>query len=127
MDHRFTKHYTVEEARALLPQVRQWLEQLQQLMERFTQLEKRLQSLSREGGDLGGPSVNEWARLMVEMSERFGEFHRREIIIKDLSRGLLDFPSLRNQREIYLCWEQDEEDIQFWHDLDSGYSGRERI
>ena len=127
MEHRFTKHYTLEEARELLPQVRSWLMELQHLMERFGRLEKRLGSLSRGGADLGGPSVNEWAQIMVEMAERFAEFHRREILIKDLPRGLVDFPSLRNQREILLCWEQDEEDIQFWHDLDTGFAGRERL
>ena len=44
-----------------------------------------------------------------------------------LQRGLVDFPSYRDGREIFLCWERDEDDIEFWHDLESGFSGRERL
>jgi hypothetical protein len=47
--------------------------------------------------------------------------------VKDLERGLIDFPSFKGGREIFLCWEKDDEDIEFWHDLDAGYSGRERV
>jgi hypothetical protein len=55
------------------------------------------------------------------------EFRRRQIQVKDLRRGLLDFPALRDGREVFLCWEKDEEDIEFWHDLETGYGGRERL
>jgi hypothetical protein len=49
------------------------------------------------------------------------------VVIKDFDRGLVDFPHLREGREVFLCWELDEDDIEFWHDLDTGYSGRERL
>ncbi len=52
------------------------------------------------------------------------EFHRRQIQVKDLRRGLNKFPSYRDGREIFLCWERDEDDIEFWHDLETGFSGR---
>ena len=55
------------------------------------------------------------------------QFQKREIIVKDLDRGLVDFPTLRGGQEVFLCWENGEEDIEFWHDLDSGYAGRERL
>lgn len=47
--------------------------------------------------------------------------------IKDLDRGLVDFPSFRQNREVFLCWEEGETDIEFWHDLSAGYGGRERL
>jgi hypothetical protein len=127
MEYKFAKHYTLAEARALLPEVRQWLVRLREHMQAFNQLEKRLASLSQDGSDLGGASVNDWVRQMQSVAELFAEFHRRDILIKDLERGLVDFPSLKGDREIFLCWEQDDDDIQFWHDLDSGYSGREPL
>jgi hypothetical protein len=64
---------------------------------------------------------------MAEIRELFLEFHRREIQIKDIARGLIDFPAIVAGREVFLCWEQGEEDIEFWHDLDAGYAGRERL
>jgi hypothetical protein len=127
MPHQFNTHHTLDEARALLPRVRQWLQALQAGMEQFNQYEKRLRSLGQGGADLGGPTVNDWTRLMVEISELFAEFQSRQILIKDLARGLVDFPSLKGDKEIFLCWELDEEDIHHWHDLDSGYAGREPL
>ena len=47
--------------------------------------------------------------------------------IKDLERGLIDFPAIVAGREVFLCWEQDEDDIEYWHDLDTGYAGREKL
>ena len=55
------------------------------------------------------------------------EFQRREIQVKDIDRGLMDFPAIIGGKEVFLCWEQDEEDIEFWHELDAGYAGRERL
>ena len=47
--------------------------------------------------------------------------------MKDLSRGLVDFPALIGGREVFLCWEADEDDVEFWHELESGYGGREKL
>jgi hypothetical protein len=127
MNHRFGKHYTREEATALLPQVRAWLGRLNVLRRELERSDKRLASLMTPGNDLGGDLVNRWIRTLAEMQEVLGEFQRREIQIKDVERGLIDFPALIGGREVFLCWEQDEETVEFWHDLDTGYGGRERI
>lgn len=123
----FSKHYTLAEARALLPQVRQWLDDLQERRQRLSRLDQRISAILERGDDAGGAAVNDMVRTLADAREVLAEFQRRQIQIKDLERGLIDFPSLRDGREIFLCWEKDEEDIEFWHDLDSGYAGRERL
>jgi hypothetical protein len=127
MAHRFTKHYTREEARALLPHVRLWLKRLAQLRSELEKYDQRLKSLMTPGRDLGGDLVNSWVRNLAEISEVLVEFYKREIQVKDLERGLIDFPAIIGGKEVFLCWEQDEDDIEFWHDLDSGYAGREKL
>ena len=127
MGHRFDKHYTREEAQALLPQLRQWLKRLNELRQELERSDKRLSSLMHPGNDLGGDLVNKWIRTLAEMQELWGEFQRRDIQIKDLERGLVDFPAIIGGKEVFLCWEQDEDAVEFWHDLDTGYSGRERL
>jgi hypothetical protein len=127
MSYRFDKHYTREEARALLPQIRLWLARLAQLRTVLQQQEKRIQGLIAPSADLGGGLVNDWLRTLVEIRELGLEFEQRQIQIKDLDRGLLDFPAIIAGREVFLCWEKDDEDIEFWHELDSGYAGRERL
>ena len=127
MEHRFEKHYTREEAQALLPQLRQWLKRLNELRHDVERSDKRLSSLMHPGNDLGGDLVNKWIRTLAEMQELLSEFQRRDIQIKDLERGLVDFPAIIGGKEVFLCWEQDEDAVEFWHDLDTGYSGRERL
>ncbi|HTD66506.1 MAG TPA: DUF2203 domain-containing protein [Candidatus Limnocylindria bacterium] len=127
MPYRFRKHYSIEEARALLPQLREWLTELHQLRRRLKQLDERIGQMISGGNDVGGESVHTHVRLLSEFQRMLNEFKAREIQIKDLERGLIDFPSIMADREIFLCWEQDDEDIEFWHELDTGYAGRERL
>ena len=126
-EHRFQHHYTPAEAKALLPQATLWLNEIRLLRQRVQRQDERLAELQHEHGDQGGERVEDWVRNLARLRELFAEFGRREIHIKDLERGLLDFPSLRGNREVYLCWEEGEEDVEHWHDLDSGYSGREKL
>lgn len=111
----------------MLPQLRDWLEKLREFRSEIERSDKRLSSLMSPGQDLGGDLVNRWIRTLAEMQGVLGEFEKREIQIKDLDRGLLDFPAIIGGKEVFLCWEQDEEHVEFWHDLDAGYGGRERI
>jgi hypothetical protein len=127
MAYQFRKHYTREEARALLPEVRLWLKRVSHLRADMEKQEGRLSGLLAPGCDVGGATVNQWVRTLADLEEVLQEFHRREIQLKDLDRGLIDFPAVFGGKEVFLCWEQDEEDIEFWHDLDAGYAGRERL
>jgi hypothetical protein len=127
MTHQFQKHYTREEARALLPQLRTWLERLEELRAQVEKNDGRLAGMMTPGRDMGGELVNQSVRLLGEMKGLFQEFEQRGIVIKDLQRGLVDFPAIIGGREVFLCWEKDEEDVEFWHDIDSGYAGREPL
>jgi hypothetical protein len=124
---RFQTHYTRDEARALLPRIRKWLKRLVELRQDMEKCDKRLNALAAPGKDVGGSVVNNWVKILAEVKTVLSEFHRRDIQIKDLDRGLIDFPAILDEREVFLCWELEEEDIEFWHDLDAGYAGRERI
>ena len=122
----FTKHYAIEEARALLPLIRQWLLQLETCQKRLQFLDEQVAALLTKGDDAGGEPVNQSIKTLAQCQQTLQEFRRRQIQVKDLRR-LLDFPALRDGREVFLCWEKDEEDIEFWHDLETGYGGRERL
>jgi hypothetical protein len=73
----------------------------------------------------------------VELSKMLPDFDRLHellhqvqdmgIQVKDLTIGLVDFAALRGGREVYLCWQYGEEGIQYWHELDAGFAGRQPI
>jgi hypothetical protein len=127
MAYQFKKHYTRDEAQALLPQVRQWLQRAEHTRDELLKFDKRLNTLLEPGRDAGGELVNDWTRAMADFRSALEEFQQRDILIKDVDRGLLDFPALIGGKEVFLCWEKDEDVIEFWHDLDTGYAGRERL
>ncbi|MFO1475897.1 MAG: DUF2203 domain-containing protein [Verrucomicrobiota bacterium] len=127
MSLRFKKHYTAAEARRLLPQVRTWLERLGELRSELADSDAAVRALAEQGIDAGGAVVDRWVRQMTAVRELLWEFQSRDIQIKDLDRGLVDFPAIRDGREVFLCWEKDEPDIAFWHDLEAGYQGREPL
>jgi hypothetical protein len=127
MTHRYRKHYSRDEARALLPKIREWLSELQQLRQKLTVQDQRIGQLLKTGNEMGGEMVNNWIRLLAETKGVLEQFRQREIQVKDLDRGLIDFPAIVGGREVFLCWEQEEDDIEFWHEIDAGYAGRERL
>ncbi len=127
MERHFFKHYTLAEARALLPQLRIWLQQLQRLRRDLASYEQSTQARLDEGDDFGGGKVHQWVRNLAAFKDLLDEFGRREIQLKDIDRGLVDFPAIQAGREVFLCWELEEDDITHWHDLESGFAGREKL
>jgi hypothetical protein len=127
METRFQKHYTVQEARQLLPQVRQWLDALVKLRSESEKHDAFIMSEMSKGGDMGGAAVNAWVRCLANLQLVLLEFFQREIQVKDLDQGLIDFPAFLDGKEVLLCWKKGEDDIEFWHDLDAGYAGRRRL
>jgi hypothetical protein len=121
---RHARHFTLEEARAELPWVEAKLAALRDSRDRLTDTEAR-QALAdgspTNGGGHPGKKVGE---AFVELQNGIAAFDQRGIIVRDLDSGLIDFPAVRDGDEIYLCWIDGEPDIGFWHELDTGYSGR---
>ena len=73
------------------------------------------------------PSASEGPFATFETWEQLKEITDRGILVRDLGRGLVDFPSLRDGREIYLCWLRGEVEIAYWHPTDTGFADRRPI
>ena len=125
---RHERHYTCEEATASLGQVAELLETMRDARERLTDTDVRealAEAAPTNGGGLPGRHVSE---AFLRLREAAGRLREMEVVLRDLDRGLVDFPALRDGREVYLCWvEREEDEIAFWHDLDAGYAGREPL
>lgn len=125
---RHERHYTCEEATASLGQVAELLETMRDARERLTDTDVRealAEAAPTNGGGLPGRHVSE---AFLRLREAAGRLREMEVVLRDLDRGLVDFPALRDGREVYLCWvEREEDEIAYWHDLDAGYAGREPL
>ena len=124
--------FTVEQANRTLPLVRKIVDDVVQQHRRWREaiLELDLVASSNRGEE---PS--ERARALertVQSLAREIDGYKREmedlgIQLKDPRLGLVDFPSEMNGRPVLLCWRLGEAEVQFWHDVDSGYAGRQPL
>lgn len=124
---RFRHHYTVSDAESLIPQVTRWLMEIRLLRQTLQRQDDRLLELLHEQGDQGGARVNEWIRNLDRMRRLADEFSTREIQIEDVDQGMVGFPAFRAGREVLLSWQEGDDRIEFWKELDGGPSGREPL
>ena len=124
----FQKHFTIEEARAMLPRVRVLFRQLHGARDRVLKLDEELgRTVRMECVDLGGDKVKSLVHGIGEISMAVQSIQHLRVQVKDFDRGLVDFPTIRNGHEALFCWELKEQDIGFWHDLETGFGGREPL
>ena len=122
-----SRHYTVEQANAALDWVSERIERLRAAREGLNDEEARAalgDAAPSNGGGAPGRVVSE---AFVEMRSALVELQEMEVVLRDLDRGLVDFPAIRDGEEIFLCWEEGENEIGFWHELDAGYGGRRAL
>jgi hypothetical protein len=124
--------FTLEEANALLPAIEPTLESLRDLKEQLDTAKIELDRFTPAmRGNGHGTDVlaleRRIAELIAQISAGIDEISAHGVEIKDLNHGLIDFPSLREGRVVYLCWRLGEDQIAYWHDLDAGFAGRQPI
>ncbi len=125
MEHE--KHFTVEEANALLPRVEPVLRRLRDAKAMLTDEEAHA-VLAEAGPTNGGGDVGRRVgEAFLEVRRLLGALQEAGVVVRDIDRGLIDFPALRDGEEVYLCWEAGENEITHWHDLEGGYGGRQPL
>lgn len=124
--------YTLDEADALLPEVREALGRLRHLRDRAVALRAALEALWRRAearGVLTEIAERQHAldALTADLREIGRWFETHRIILRDVDRGLVDFPSRVGGREVFLCWLEGEPRIEHWHGIEEGFAGRKRL
>jgi hypothetical protein len=124
------KLFSIEEANALLPTVRAILVSIQRTHKRLLSYREAAKHAA-EGAEMGGGGMQGGGRYVALLSDISSLTSKLEVLgvqLKDYSRGLIDFPSLREGRVVLLCWQLGEgEQVEWWHDVDSGFAGRQPL
>lgn len=121
------KIFTVQEANALLPNVRTIVGKIQRAHRQLSKYsdDARKASEAAERGGGGFPGGVAYAVVLTQLTTRLAELEALGVQLKDFERGLVDFPSLRDGRVVLLCWQLGEGDeLEWWHDVDAGFAGR---
>jgi hypothetical protein len=118
------RHWTPEQANELLPLVGGTVRRLRDARRRLAArgLDAALALRAEACG--GAWPGRERARESVEIVLGFEQLERLDIVVRDLERGLVDFPAVIDGREVYLCWLLDEPAVRHWHGVEAGFAGR---
>jgi len=121
-------YFTLQEANETLKEIRPLMEEVQRIRRKILQNQPEAwPAMERSAGNGGNRALSN----MVQDFEKFDALiHRIQelaVLIKDINLGLLDFPALKDGREVYLCWQYGEGEIAFWHEVEAGFAGRQPI
>ncbi|GJL66719.1 MAG: hypothetical protein NPIRA05_16900 [Nitrospirales bacterium] len=118
--------FTLDEANDLIPQLEQLWTLIKQgktiLVQTRDEIKKASANAHLGGGSLAGPK---YIQALKDINESLHTIHELGIIVKDVDLGLCDFPYLLDGKIVYLCWKLGEDRITWWHEISSGYSGRQ--
>jgi hypothetical protein len=121
-------YFSLEEANSALEIIRPLMEEIQSLRSKIIERQPDIwPAMERSAGNGGNPTLSK----MVKDFERLDDLLHRVLatgaLIKDINTGLLDFPAWRKDHEVYLCWKYGEGKIEFWHEIEAGFAGRQHI
>lgn len=118
------RHFSREQANAALPSLQPLLLSLREAKDQLTAEEAREALSDAAPGNGGGEPGRQVGEAFLEVRRLLAALEESGIVLRDIDRGLVDFPALMDGREVYLCWELGEDDVGFWHELEAGYGGR---
>ena len=131
-----SKIFTLQEAERLVPTVKELLQRAIESKSEVETVEGELQGISERINLLGGSEINPAAVLKLKRGKDealrtlrnvVGQIEASGCLVKDLDSGLVDFPALLGDEEVYLCWKLGEDSIGYWHRVEEGFAGRKPI
>lgn len=111
----------------MLPSVKPLLRRLRDARDELTDAEAHELLSDAAPTNGGGEPGRQVGEAFLEVRRMLGTLTEAGIVVRDIDRGLIDFPAIREGREVYLCWELGEDAVEHWHDLEAGYGGRQPL
>lgn len=116
------RRFTVEEANAMLPDLRTSLEAMREARRVVIATAKRVKG--SVAGNGGGDQPARYADALGVLKAETERLSAEGVIVRDVESGLVDFPADRDGQTVFLCWRLDEDAVAFWHPVDTGFGGR---
>jgi hypothetical protein len=122
------QYFTPQEANDALPVIRPILEEMMQIGARVREHQPELWSLvQKSAGNGGNPTLSSLLTEFDRLDALLHQIQDMGIKVKDLQSGLVDFPAWHDEHEVYLCWQVGEQGVEFWHEIEAGFAGRQPI
>ena len=121
------RHFTREEADTMVSTLAPLLEQLREAKNSLTDAEAHRALTDASEGNGGGTEGRQVGEAFLQVRGLLSAVQEMGVVVKDIDRGLVDFPAVMDGREVYLCWQLGEESVGYWHELDAGFPGRQSL
>jgi hypothetical protein len=122
------RYFTLQEADETLETIRPMMEEVVRISQKVIASQPEIwPALERSAGNGGNATLS---KLVWDFEKLDTLLHRVQdtgALVKDMASGLLDFPAIRNGQEVYLCWKVGEDGIEYWHEVEAGFAGRQSI
>jgi len=122
------RYFTLPEANQALEHIRPWMDEIQTIRSEILVHQPEIWSvMEKSAGNGGNPTLSRMVKTFDRLDALIHSIQDTGAIIKDINTGLLDFPAVKDEREVYLCWQYGEGDIAYWHEIEDGFAGRQSI
>ena len=121
-------YFTLQEANETLDLIRPLMDEVQEIRRKILdQQPEAWPAIEKAAGNGGNRALSNMVQDFEKLEALIHRIQETDVLIKDINLGLLDFPALKDGREVYLCWQYGEGEIAFWHEIEAGYAGRQPI
>jgi hypothetical protein len=122
------RYFTLSEANETLEIIRPWMDEIQAIrLKILAHQPEAWPAIEKSAGNGGNRALSDLVQDFEKLDALVHRIQETGAILKDINMGLLDFPALREGREVYLCWQYGEGEIAYWHEVEAGYAGRQSI
>ena len=122
------RYFTLQEANETLVTIRPLMDEVQTIRQKILAKQPEAwPAIEKSAGNGGNRALSNMVQDFEKLDALVHRIQDTGALIKDINTGLLDFPALRDGREVYLCWQYGEGEIAFWHEVEGGFAGRQSI
>jgi hypothetical protein len=125
---RMPHFFTLEAANITLNIIRPLISEIQEIRQAILKNQPEAwPAIEKSAGNGGNRALSAMVKDFEKLDTLVRQIQDMGVLVKDINLGLLDFPALREGREVYLCWKYGEGEIAFWHEVEAGFAGRQPI
>lgn len=122
------RYFSLQEANDVLKIIRPLMDEVQAIRQKILKNQPEAwPAIEKSAGNGGNRALSNMVQEFEKLDILIHRIQDMDVLIKDINLGLLDFPALKDGREVFLCWQYGEGDIAFWHEVEAGFAGRQPI
>jgi hypothetical protein len=122
------RYFTLQEASNALETIRPMMEEVVRISQKIIENQPEIwPAIERSAGNGGNAALSKLVWDFEKLDNLLHRVQETGVLVKDMASGLLDFPAMRYGQEVYLCWKVGESRIEFWHEVEAGFAGRQSI